>query len=142
MKDYNQNQRLQEFIKLADPERKLNAEQLSEAAEDFYEFEEQEGEMSLDIFKERLKIRLIPEPKLYRDIDGKIEPFRFKLNDPVKSKVTGNCGIIQGTYGDPNDLFMVFCGYKNGYEHFKESEMILVTKEELPFRYDLYKVES
>ena len=58
MNSYNQQKRLQEFIALADPDMKLNSLQLAETAEDFHEFENQEGEMSFDTFKERLEIRL------------------------------------------------------------------------------------
>ena len=55
---YNQNQRFQRFLDLADRDKSLNSLQLAETMEDFINYEESEGEMTFDTFKERLEIRL------------------------------------------------------------------------------------
>ena len=57
MNTFEQDKRLQEFIQLTDSDHKLNSLQLTETAEDFYAYESEEGEMSFDTFKERLRIR-------------------------------------------------------------------------------------
>jgi len=48
--------RFQEFLNNC--EKELSDEQLDETLEDFINFEEEEGEMTLDTFKERLSIVL------------------------------------------------------------------------------------
>ncbi len=62
----------------------------------------------------------------------------FKLNDTVKSKVTGKEGIIQATYD--NGKFMLYHG--TGYEYLNPDQMEHIPVSEVPFRVDLYMIKA